>query len=53
MANHTFLCIDAHTCGNPVRSASGFCFPDSVASDPAGNLWISESGGNRVVVFDD
>ena len=41
------------TCGNPVRSASGFCFPDSVASDPAGNLWVSESGGNRVVVFDD
>ncbi len=49
----TFFCIDAHTCGNPVRSASGFCFPDSVASDPAGNLWVSESGGNRVVVFDD
>ena len=41
------------TCGNPVRSASGFCFPDSVAFDQAGNLWVSESGGNRVVVFDD
>ena len=38
------------TCGNPVRSASGFCFPDSVAFDPAGNLWLSESAGNRVVV---
>lgn len=41
------------TCGNAVRSASGFCFPDSVAVDLSGNLWVSESGGNRVVVFDD
>lgn len=40
------------TCGNPVRSASGFCFPDAVAFDPAGEIWISESAGNRVVVFD-
>lgn len=41
------------TCGNPLRSASGFCFPDSLAFDPMGNLWVSESGGNRVVIFDD
>src|SRR5919204_5645758 len=23
MANHTFFCIDAHTCGNPVRVVMG------------------------------
>ena len=23
MANHTFVCIDAHTCGNPVRVVAG------------------------------
>src|ERR1700745_3887159 len=23
MANHTFFCIDAHTCGNPVRVVAG------------------------------
>jgi len=23
MAQHTFLCIDGHTCGNPVRVVSG------------------------------
>ncbi|MGA9119798.1 MAG: proline racemase family protein, partial [Bacteroidota bacterium] len=23
MARHTFLCIDAHTCGNPVRVVTG------------------------------
>ena len=23
MANHTFSCIDGHTCGNPVRLVSG------------------------------
>ena len=23
MANHTFFCVDAHTCGNPVRVVMG------------------------------
>ena len=23
MANHTFFCIDGHTCGNPVRVVAG------------------------------
>jgi 4-hydroxyproline epimerase len=23
MANHTFHCIDGHTCGNPVRLVAG------------------------------
>ena len=23
MARHTFFCIDAHTCGNPVRVVAG------------------------------
>jgi proline racemase len=23
MASHTFFCIDAHTCGNPVRLVAG------------------------------
>jgi 4-hydroxyproline epimerase len=27
MANHTFFCIDAHTCGNPVRVVSGGSIP--------------------------
>jgi hypothetical protein len=40
-------------CGDPLRTATGFCFPDSIAFDPAGNAWVSESGGNRVLIFDD
>jgi secreted PhoX family phosphatase len=36
-----------------LRSASGFCLPDAIAFDPAGNLWTSETGGNRVLRFDD
>jgi sugar lactone lactonase YvrE len=39
-------------CADPLRTASGFCFPDSIAFDPDGNAWVSESGGNRVLVFD-
>jgi sugar lactone lactonase YvrE len=39
-------------CGTPVRNATGFCLPDSIAFDPAGRLWVSESGGNRVLRFD-
>ena len=23
MARHTFFCVDAHTCGNPVRVVAG------------------------------
>ena len=23
MASHTFFCVDAHTCGNPVRVVAG------------------------------
>lgn len=40
-------------CTDVLRSASGFCFPDAIASDPADNLWVSETGGNRVLRFDD
>lgn len=39
-------------CADPLRTASGFCFPDSVAFDPAGDLWVSESQGDRVLRFD-
>jgi len=39
-------------CPDVLRSASGFCFPDAIACDPAGNLWTSEAGGNRVLRFD-
>jgi len=40
-------------CGTPIRTATRFCLPDAVAFDPAGNLLVSESGGNRVLRFDD
>lgn len=40
-------------CFDALRSATGFCFPDAIASDPADNLWVSESQGNRVLRFDD
>ena len=39
-------------CSDALRSATGFCFPDSIAFDPTGNLWTSETGGNRVLRFD-
>jgi len=40
-------------CADPLRTATGFCFPDGIAFDLADNLWVSESGGNRVLRFDD
>jgi 4-hydroxyproline epimerase len=35
MANHTFFCIDAHTCGNPVRVVAGGAppLPGATASE--------------------
>lgn len=39
-------------CSDALRSATGFCFPDSIAFDPTGNLWTSETGSNRVLRFD-
>jgi len=35
MTNHTFFCIDAHTCGNPVRVVAGGApaLPGATASD--------------------
>ena len=40
-------------CGDPLRTAGAFCFPDGIAFAPADDLWVSESGGNRVLRFDD
>ena len=40
---------------NPVpichNSRSGLCFPADVASDQAGNLWVADFGGSRVLEY--
>jgi len=39
-------------CGNALLAADGFCFPYGIGLDPSDNLWVSETGRNRVMVFD-
>lgn len=32
-------------------SASSLCYPDQAVTDQAGNLWVADSGNNRVLMF--
>ena len=46
----TWIGCNSHTTGsNP--SAKNLCYPNSVAVDAAGNLWVADSGNNRVLEY--
>src|SRR5208282_856600 len=46
----TWIGCNSHTTGsNP--SAKNLCYPNSVAVDAAGNLWIADLGNNRVLEY--
>jgi sugar lactone lactonase YvrE len=36
----------------PASTAADLCFPDGIALDASGNLWIADSGNNRIVEYD-